>query len=80
MFEDQTVELLPARTVMSHWGGGGGGGGGRNGGGGGGGRAGDVVANVSVNIESEGDVESTVTINQENNSVGGAGGAGGEDG
>ncbi len=26
MFEDQTVELLPARTVMSRWGGGGGGG------------------------------------------------------
>lgn len=21
MFEDQTVELLPARTVMTHWGG-----------------------------------------------------------
>jgi hypothetical protein len=25
MFEDQTVELLPARTTMKRWGGGGGG-------------------------------------------------------
>jgi hypothetical protein len=33
MFEDQTVELLPARTTMKRWGGGGGGGGKKGGGG-----------------------------------------------
>jgi hypothetical protein len=76
MFEDQTVELLPARTVMSRWGGGGGGG--TNGSGGGGGRGGDSITAVIVNIEGDGD--NTVMIGDTTGAAGGAGGEGGAGG
>jgi hypothetical protein len=75
MFEDQTVELLPARTVMSSWGGGGGGG--RSGGGGG--RGGDAVAvSAAATIIVEGNViGGTFTATSGvATAMGGAGGAG----
>src|SRR3954468_6159021 len=77
MFENQTVELLPARTVMSRWGGGGGGG--RSGGGGGGGGGGDALAVSAATIIVEGNVtNSTLTATSDvATATGGAGGTGG---
>ena len=73
MFEDQTVELLPARTTLqAGWGGGGGDGG----------RGGDAVAISIAIIYVEGDVNnSTLTaIAGDATATGGAGGAGGDGG
>ena len=68
MFEDQTVDLLPARTTLQA---GGGGAGGR------GGRGGDAIAISAAAIFVEGNVDdSTLTV--ESGPAAAAGGAGGE--
>jgi hypothetical protein len=78
MFEDQTVDLLPARTTLQA---GAGGAGGR------GGRGGDAVAISAAAIFVEGNVDdSTLTVESGpaeatggDGGAGGAGGAGGSD-
>jgi hypothetical protein len=75
MFEDQTVDLLPARTTMKKAGG--------NGGAGGrGGRGGDAVAISAAVIFVGGDVDdSTLTATSgDATATGGDGGAGGAGG
>ncbi len=72
MFEDQTIELLPARTTLQA---GAGGAGGR------GGRGGDAVAISVAIIIINGDVDDSVITATAGDAaaVGGAGGAGGWD-
>ena len=74
MFEDQTVDLLPARTTMKKFN--------RGGRGGNGGRGGDAAAISVAAIIVEGDVDdSTLTATSGNaTATGGAGGAGGNGG
>ncbi len=74
MFEDQTIELLPARTTMRR--------GGNGGRGGRGGRGGDAIAVSAAVIFVGGDVDdSTLTATSGNaTATGGAGGAGGAGG
>ena len=58
MFEDQTVELLPARTTMRKW---------KNGKGN---KTKNVAANflyLNINVEDSEDVEINVEVNQEAN-------------
>ena len=73
MFEDQTIELLPARTTLqAGWGGNGGNGG----------RGGDALAASTAVVVVYGDVINS-TINVESGAAtatGGAGGAGGAGG
>ena len=73
MFEDQTVDLLPARTTLQA---------GAGGNGGAGGRGGDAVAVSAAVIFVGGDVDdSTLTaISGAATATGGAGGAGGAGG
>ncbi len=72
MFEDQTIELLPARTTLqAGWGGNGGRGG----------RGGDAVAISVAIIIINGDVDDSITAIAGNaTATGGAGGAGGDGG
>ena len=74
MFEDQTVDLLPARTTMKKFN--------RGGRGGNGGRGGDAAAISVAAIIVEGDVDdSTLTATSGNaTATGGAGGDGGNGG
>ena len=74
MFEDQTVDLLPARTTMKKVN--------RGGRGGNGGRGGDAVAISAAVIFVGGDVDdSTLTATSgDATATGGAGGAGGAGG
>ena len=73
MFEDQTVDLLPARTTLqAGWGGNGGNGG----------RGGDALAASTAVVIVNGDViNSDITvISGDATATGGAGGAGGDGG
>jgi hypothetical protein len=76
MFEDQTVELLPARTTLqAGWGGGGGDGG----------RGGDALAASTAVVIIYGDViDSEITVTsgpaEATGGDGGGGGAGGDGG
>ncbi len=74
MFEDQTIELLPARTTMRR--------GGNGGRGGRGGRGGDALAVSAAVIIINGAVkDSTITATSgDATATGGAGGAGGAGG
>ncbi len=74
MFEDQTVDLLPARTTMKKVG--------RGGNGGRGGRGGDALAVSAAVIVINGAVkDSTITATSgDATATGGAGGAGGAGG
>ena len=73
MFEDQTVDLLPARTTLQA---------GAGGNGGAGGRGGDAVAVSAAVIFVGGDVDdSTLTVESgPAEATGGEGGAGGDGG
>ena len=72
MFEDQTIDLLPARTTMRRNGGGGGGGRG--------GRGGDALAVSAAVIFVGGDVDDSelTATSGDAEATGGAGGAGGD--
>ena len=74
MFEDQTIDLLPARTTMKKFN--------RGGNGGNGGRGGDALAVSAAVIFVGGDVDdSTLTAESGNaTATGGAGGDGGNGG
>ena len=74
MFEDQTVDLLPARITMKKFN--------RGGNGGNGGRGGDAIAVSAAVIFVGGDVDdSTLSATSGNaTATGGAGGAGGAGG
>jgi hypothetical protein len=73
MFEDQTIELLPARTTLQA---------GAGGAGGNGGRGGDALAASTAVVIINGDVtNSIITVNAgDAAATGGAGGAGGAGG
>ena len=73
MFEDQTVDLLPARTTLQA---------GAGGNGGAGGRGGDAIAVSAAAIFVDGNVDdSTLTATAgDATATGGAGGAGGDGG
>ena len=77
MFEDQTVDLLPARTTMRR-----GGGGGAGGAGGAGGRGGDAVAISAAAIFVGGDVDDSelTATSGDAEATGGDGGDGGAGG
>jgi hypothetical protein len=74
MFEDQTVDLLPARTTMKKVS--------RGGNGGNGGRGGDAVAVSAAVIFVGGDVDDSelTATSGDATATGGAGGAGGAGG
>ena len=76
MFEDQTIELLPARTTLQA------GAGGAGGAGGDGGWGGDAVAISVAIIIINGDVDDSVITATAGDAaaIGGAGGAGGDGG
>ena len=91
MFEDQYVELLPARTTMKHckprrrygsanYTGGAGGAGGTGGAGGDGGFGVNIGVNAPVQLSVFGDNTNTFTQNAGNGGAGGAGGTGGAGG
>jgi len=71
MFDNQTIDLLPARTTMKR--------GGRGGRGGNGGRGGDAVNIAVVKVDVDGN-NNDVRVDIDQEATGGDGGAGGAGG